>query len=145
MCTRRFLREMEKLIYWHIYLYASGQPLSSQKSLKTFLSIVRFNRSVWKWGLFSLVTTDLHHCHKSNTASRSPSSAIQYNSNLNLSLHSTVFFFFFQLHLPVQSEDDYCLIHYWKSDMGLICKLLFHSLVDWSLLSLSKIIICQLT
>lgn len=97
MCTRRFLREMEKLIYWHIYLYASGQPLSSQKSLKTFLSIVRFNRSVWKWGLFSLVTTDLHHCHKSNTASRSPSSAIQYNSNLNLSLHSTVFFFFFSV------------------------------------------------
>lgn len=97
MCTRRFLREMEKLIYWHIYLYASGQPLSSQKSLKTFLSIVRFNRSVWKWGLFSLVTTDLHHCHKSNTASRSPSSAIQYNSNLNLSVHSTVFFFFFSV------------------------------------------------
>lgn len=69
---------------------------------------------------------------------------VQLQSKSLPAFHS-LFFFFFQLHLPVQSEDDYCLIHYWKSDMGLICKLLFHSLVDWSLLSLSKIIICQWT
>lgn len=91
-----FERNWKLHLLIHLFVYFWAASVKSVVS-KNFLLPWEIQQNCIKMSVFSLVTIDLHSCHKSNTASRSPSSAIQYNSNLKLSLHSTVvccFFFF---------------------------------------------------
>lgn len=145
MCS--FLLERNWKLHLLIHLYVCSWAtsvrlvVSEQNSNPYFFSVLRINRTGPKCtGFLSIL-----HCFCGSGINWYSFHKSQVCCTVSLQskcLCVPYLVFFFSCVFLFSLTLDHCLMHYWKSDMGSIYKLLFDSLVDWSLLSLNKTILC---